>query len=205
MNTEQVSTKKASPEKTGAEPSPRERILAAAAEVALKRGLDSATIAAVCECAGLPASSVYWQFEDRDALFAEVVRSGFATWYRSLPRTWPTTTAEVCRLAVELLDAAPEFLRIGMQLVLDRQERNAPARAIFVEIRAQIVGMLATRILDTLDADRTAKDAEDLARLSMGFADGLLVGAMLTPDWDPEPYLEIFLIAFAGAVPVSGA
>jgi AcrR family transcriptional regulator len=181
----------------------RQRILAAAEDVALERGLDSATIAAVCERAGLPASSIYWHFADRDALFAEVVRTGFAQWFRGLPRVWPASTSEVCRLAVRLLDDAPEFLRIGMQLVLDRQERNAPARSCFVEIRAQIVGMLATRILDTAKNDEEAEAAEDLARLAMAFADGLLVGSMITEDWDPEPYMEIFLVSFAGAEPGS--
>lgn len=179
----------------------RERILAAAAEVALERGLDSATIAAVCRRSGLPASSVYWHFADRDALFAEVVRTGFAQWSRSLPRTWPATTPEVCRLALRLLGDAPEFLRIGTQLVLDRQERNAPARSCFVEIRAQIVGLLTTRVLDTLPTPADAAEAEDMARLTMAFADGLLVGSMITEDWDPEPYVEIFLISFAGAGP----
>lgn len=177
----------------------RTRILSAAAEVALERGLDSATIAAVCRRAGLPASSVYWHFADRDALFAEVVRTGYAHWSRTLPRNWPATTPEVCRLAVRLLGDAPEFLRIGTQLVLDRQERNAPARSCFVEIRAQIIGLLTARILDTLPADAT--EAEDLARLTTAFADGLLVGSMITENWDPEPYLEIFLISFAGAAP----
>jgi AcrR family transcriptional regulator len=171
----------------------RDRILASAAEVALERGLDSATIAAVCERAGLPASSLYWHFTDRDALFAEVVRSGYEGWMRRLPRRWPTSTTEVCRLAVRLLDDAPAFVRIGTQLVLDRQERNLPARACFVEVRAQILGMVTARILDTLDDSADAIDAEDLARLTMGFADGLLVGSMITEDWDPEPYLEIFL------------
>lgn len=178
----------------------RERILAAATEVALERGLDSATIAAVCARAGLPASSVYWHFADRDALFAEVVRTGFAQWSRTLPRTWPATTAEVCRLAVRLLGDAPGFLRIGTQLVLDRQERNALARSCFVEIRAQIVGLLTARILDTLPA-ADAAEAEDLARLTTAFADGLLVGSMIAENWDPEPYLEIFLTSFAGADP----
>lgn len=179
----------------------RERILAAAADVALERGLDSATIAAVCERSGLPASSIYWHFADRDALFADVIRAGFARWHRDLPRVWPTTTAGVCRLAVELLGAAPGFLRIGMQLVLDGQERNALARACFVEIRAQIVGMLATRVLDTATTDEEAGRAEDLARLTMAFADGLLVESMITPGWDQRPFLEIFLVAFAGAQP----
>ena len=177
----------------------RERILTAAAEVALERGLDSATIAAVCERSGLPASSLYWHFADRDALFAEVVRNGYAQWLQPRPRRWPASTAEVCRLAVRLLDDAPEFLRIGMQLVLDRQERNRPARACFLEIRAQVVGMLTARILDTFDDSADASDAEDLARLTMAFADGLLVGSIVADGWEPEPYLDVFLHAVAVA------
>jgi AcrR family transcriptional regulator len=178
----------------------RERILAAAAEVALERGLDRATVSAVCERSGLPASSLYWHFADRDALFAEVVRHYYARWLRALPRRWPTTTAEVCRLAVQLLGDAPELLRIGVHLGLGRQERSLPARASFLEIRAQIVGMLTSRVLETLDDPADATDAEDIARLTMAFADGLLMGSMVAADgWDPEPYLEVFLHSVAPA------
>ena len=64
----------------------RDRIMAAAAELARERGVSGATIAMVCERSGLPVSSVYWYFDDKDQLFAEVIRTSFATWLVSVPR-----------------------------------------------------------------------------------------------------------------------
>ena len=46
----------------------RQRILDAAAEIAGERGYDGTSIALVSERSGLPASSIYWHFEDKDAL-----------------------------------------------------------------------------------------------------------------------------------------
>ena len=46
----------------------RQRILDAALAIAAERGYDGTTVALVCERAGLPASSVYWQFRNKDEL-----------------------------------------------------------------------------------------------------------------------------------------
>lgn len=48
----------------------RQRILYAALEIAVRRGYDGTTIGAVSAATGLPASSLYWHFENKDQLLA---------------------------------------------------------------------------------------------------------------------------------------
>ena len=71
--------------KQGAES--RERILDAALEIAAERGYDGTTIALVCEATGLPASSVYWHFTNKDALLAEVLEHSYTRW--RCRTSWP--------------------------------------------------------------------------------------------------------------------
>src|SRR5271167_4286039 len=57
-----------------------ERILGAAREIASERGYDGTSIALVSERSGLPASSIYWHFEDKDKLVAAIIERSFNRW-----------------------------------------------------------------------------------------------------------------------------
>ena len=58
----------------------RERILDAATEIAAERGYEGTSIALVSGKCGLPASSIYWHFKDKDDLIAAVIERSFASW-----------------------------------------------------------------------------------------------------------------------------
>src|SRR6476660_10499701 len=58
----------------------RERILDAATEIAAERGYEGTSIALVSKKCGLPASSIYWHFKDKDDLIAAVIERSFASW-----------------------------------------------------------------------------------------------------------------------------
>ena len=58
----------------------RERILDAATEIAAERGYEGTSIALVSKKCGLPASSIYWHFTDKDDLIAAVIERSFASW-----------------------------------------------------------------------------------------------------------------------------
>ena len=55
----------------------RERILDAATEIAAERGYEGTSIALVSAKCGLPASSIYWHFKDKDDLMAAVIERSF--------------------------------------------------------------------------------------------------------------------------------
>lgn len=58
----------------------REAFLLAAMEVIMEFGYDGVTIVRVCEKAGLPASSLYWFFKDKDELLATVIGNACRGW-----------------------------------------------------------------------------------------------------------------------------
>ena len=58
----------------------RQRILEAATTIASERGYEGTSIGLVSERSGLPASSIYWHFKDKDALLAAVIEHSFGVW-----------------------------------------------------------------------------------------------------------------------------
>ncbi|WP_205874917.1 TetR/AcrR family transcriptional regulator [Mycobacterium camsae] len=117
----------------------RERILDAATEVATERGYDGTTISLVSKKSGLPPTSIYWHFTDKDDLIAAVIERSFRRWLAELDlqdvtvdRTWLTEFGG--RVAKALLDA-PDFLRLGLMLSLERRPVEPRAREMFLEVR----------------------------------------------------------------------
>ena len=74
----------------------RQRILDAATEVATERGYDGTTISLVSKKSGLPPTSIYWHFTDKDDLIAAVIERSYQRWLAALelpggrgrPRRW---------------------------------------------------------------------------------------------------------------------
>src|SRR4029079_8344566 len=64
-----------------------ERMLDAATEVATERGYDGTTISLVSKKSGLPPTSIYWHFTDKDDLIAAVIERSFSRWLAALD--WP--------------------------------------------------------------------------------------------------------------------
>src|SRR6476661_5912362 len=61
----------------------RERILDAATEIAAERGYEGSSIALVSAKCGLPASSIYWHFKNKDDLIAAVIERSFSDWLKA--------------------------------------------------------------------------------------------------------------------------
>ena len=172
--------------------------MAAAAELARERGVSGATIAMVCERSGLPVSSVYWYFDDKDQLFAEVIRTSFATWLVSVPR-WDvsadTTIASgltrVLGESVRTFADMPSFLRIGMQVLLETGEQHQKTRQAYIDVREQTRRMMTAWMTALLPDDVSGAVAEDLASLVIAMSDGMSVGSQIYPDWHPDEYVQL--------------
>lgn len=187
-----------------------DRILKAAAELAKTRGVAGATIATMCRRSGLPVSSVYWHFEDKDGLFAEVIQRSFADWLVSVPQ-WSaeegTTLGDGFRrflgTSYQNLGAVPDFMRVGMQVLLEKGDKYAKTRRAFLESRLQVQRMVSAwmrRVEPTASADR----ADDVATLVVAFADGLAVGSQVYSDWDSEEYVDLMSGVLACLPPEEG-
>ncbi|MEU3616955.1 TetR/AcrR family transcriptional regulator [Streptomyces sp. NPDC006872] len=165
----------------------RQRILDATVEIAGERGYEGTSIAAVSAKCGLPASSIYWHFKDKDDLIAAVIERSFETWLVAveLPVEASGTplervTAMAGNLAKSLVDA-PDFLRLGLMLALERRPTETRGRTVYLQVRAvaaQRIGEVIRTLLPTLD--ETA--VQTLTTYTVAGADGLFVQREINGD-----------------------
>ncbi|MFE9106624.1 TetR/AcrR family transcriptional regulator [Actinomadura geliboluensis] len=172
----------------------RQRILDATVEIAAERGYEGTSIALVSERSGLPRSSIYWHFRDKDDLLAAVIERSYHLWRDRLfaaasarmlgPDRAAGLREAFAALAASLLDQ-PEFLRLGMMLTLERRPVEAKARQLFLDIRAEVLDFAVNEFLPlvagTSDAERRA-GARRLAEFTLAAADGLFMAYQLAPD-----------------------
>ena len=163
----------------------RERILDAATAIASERGYEGTSIALVSAKCGLPASSIYWHFKDKDDLIAAVIERSFADWLKA----WqvPDEGAPLDRLsrfamqvATALLDS-PDFIRLGLMLALERRPVEPRARAMFLQARAQTYEGLAETIHGFIP-ELTDAQVHQLATYAIAGADGLFIAKELGGD-----------------------
>lgn len=180
----------------------RRRILEATFELAQELGYQGTSISKVVERSGLPASSVYWHFADKDTLFAAMIHHSFEQWAANLPK-WTPPAKDVSRrdeLAARIRSAMasiasnPEFWRLGLILSLQRQPGELQARGLFKKIRQRVIANMADfwrQVLPT-SYKRRALDLPDLlARFTMATADGLFVSAQIDSNLDYKRFADL--------------
>lgn len=170
----------------------RARILDATIEIASERGYEGTTISLVRERSGLPASSIYWHFASKDELFTAVIQRSFDEWISSMQRLQDTThgVAATMRGQAEALLASPEFLRLGLMLSLERRPKEAQAKALFLQVRAETLAAIERVYTAALDASCRPDPnlARRLARLAMATADGLFIASQV--DQTAEQFID---------------
>ena len=163
----------------------RTRILDAATEIASERGYEGTSIGLVSTKCGLPASSIYWHFKDKDDLIAAVIERSFAQWLSAWQMPVEGTPRErlvglAQQVAKALLDS-PDFLRLGLMLALERRPVEPRARAMFIAVRAQAFDMLATAIRQ-LTPGLTDAQVDQLATYGIAGADGAFLAKEIGGD-----------------------
>ena len=183
----------------------RQRILDAAAEIAGERGYEGTSISLVSERSGLPASSIYWHFKDKDELIAAVIDRSFGQWGATLERPVSVpdgaTGEEVFRAGLrrtgQALAAFPDFLRLGLMLILERRPDEPTARARFIETR-RATSARVTELYRLSFADLSDAAVGELVTLTMALADGLFVASELGEVALDEAF-ELMATAVLGA------
>jgi AcrR family transcriptional regulator len=163
----------------------RERILDAATEISAERGYEGTSIALVSAKCGLPASSIYWHFKDKDDLIAAVIERSFGTWLSAwqVPEEGTAQGRAVsvaAQVAKALLDS-PDFIRLGLMLALERRPVEPRARAMFIQARAQAFYQL-TQTIRVLTPELSDADVNQLATYALAAADGLFIAKEIGGD-----------------------
>jgi AcrR family transcriptional regulator len=165
----------------------RRRILDAAAAIAGERGYEGTSIATVSARSGLPASSIYWHFQDKDALIAAVIERSFDRWLAAMSLPGPEAgsprermTAMAIALAKALLEA-PDFLRLGLMLALERRPTEPTARAKFLQVR-RVAGQHLTEAIRALTPELSEASVQRLSTYAVAGADGLFIAHEIGGD-----------------------
>lgn len=166
----------------------RLRILQATVALAAERGYDGTSISLVTEATGLPASSVYWHFKNKDQLLAESLEYSYRLWRESAP-AWSDREDEDAvdldarihsrlQRAAAAITQSPEFWRLGLMLALERRVVEPAARRRFLEVRHETRVGIAQWWREALAP--TGRFEEDtimrLARFQLSIMDGFYVG-----------------------------
>ncbi|BBC37853.1 TetR family transcriptional regulator [Streptomyces graminofaciens] len=178
---------------------PREELLAVAAELFTTRGYAATTTRTVAERAGMRQASMYHYVSGKEELLAELLESTVTpslAYARELlaqdtvpaeRRLW-----ELCRADVELLCGGPHNLG-GLYLLPEvRTERFAGFHAVRTELKDAYRQLLA----GTAAGGALAKSELDL-RTDLVF--GLIEGVILVRRSDPERPVSVFAEATADA------
>ena len=163
----------------------RERILEAATEIAAERGYEGTSIGLVSKKCGLPASSIYWHFKDKDDLIAAVIERSFGSWLSAwqIPESGAAEERFVgvgVQTAKALLDS-PDFIRLGLMLALERRPVEPRARTMFIQVRGQAFQQLGGNFRDVMPG-LTDAEVQQLATYAMAGADGLFIAKEIGGD-----------------------
>jgi AcrR family transcriptional regulator len=184
----------------------RLRLLRAAGEVAAESGYEGASISRICATAGLPASSLYWHFTDKDDLLAAVVEHSYDEWYAAQPAwavpepgtSWNAELRSHLASSLGSLVERPIFLRLGYLLLLLRREDPPAARARFVAVRQR--ARRATGDWFAAASPAFAELAGPTSLALMALSDGLFFSNQLdTPGWDSAVFGDLVTRVFAAA------
>lgn len=167
----------------------QQKILEAATEIAVERGYEGTSIGLVSERSGLPASSIYWHFKDKDALLAAVIEHSFEAWLVNAGGMAPDADegtvddqldAMLARTAQALRDSS-DFLRLGLMLILERRAEEPTARRRFLAVRTEALDRTIAsfgRLFPHLDAAALRQ----LGTFAMAAADGLFIAQEIDGD-----------------------
>lgn len=179
-------------------------MLDAAAEIAGERGYEGTSINLISERSGVPPSSIYWHFKDKDELIAEVIERSYQRWVAaSTPHPMGAGIAEdheVFMSEMQRVGAAiadfPDFLRLGIMLILERRPDELSARRKFVEVRRATLASTAKGYAEQFP-ELDAADISQLTMLTLALADGLFV-AQEAGDSDMRRSFDLLATAVLG-------
>lgn len=159
----------------------RRQILDAAAQIASDCGYQGTSISEVSKRSGLPKSSIYWHFENKEDLFIAVINDSYERWRNELVASQARADGNDGRHFENLyasLGQFPDFIRLGLIMTLERvPEAGHAARQRFLEIRQESLEDLRVALLRDYP-DLGGPQAKALAAMTLSQLDGSFVAAM---------------------------
>ena len=163
----------------------RERVLDAAAKLISTHGYAATSITKISKASGTNSASIYWAFENKEALFAAVMERAAQAFFEEvggLPSgsdPWQAIAA-----LAEVFERRPEFLRLLLVLSLERREGDPAVLEAARRVRSRAAEVLATTYRSAFAFDNPNQQqrvSNELARLSLMLFDGAFIARQIEP------------------------
>jgi AcrR family transcriptional regulator len=184
----------------------REAVLDAAEGLMAEHGYDAATVAALVDEAGVPASSIYHYFGSKEGVLLAVMQRGAERFFELLPDLDRPlgSQAEHLQALVDTVAATlernPDFLRI--LVVMATQPVNAEegeVHRVVNRVREMALERLRDQMQVVFGLDSATADADQLARFALAAFDGAFVACQANPQLSLGRLLEPLPSALIGA------
>ncbi len=184
----------------------RERILDAAEALMAERGYAGTSISAICKESGLPASSVYWHFSNKEGLLEAVLERGSNRMLDEMAEAHaaPGTPRErlhnLLQRAAAVFEAQPqEFRRLDLLITLERSGSDDDWRKAIDQFHARLRAMIEEALFEVyreMDEQVAREIAAEGARFAQTLGSGATLEAIRNPDeFDPSQMIEHFELA----------
>ncbi|MBO0841581.1 MAG: TetR/AcrR family transcriptional regulator [Nocardioides sp.] len=175
----------------------REIILEAALRLAGERGYVGTTMALVKRATGLPASSLYWHFPNKDELLAEALEHGHDAWH--LKPRWEKAPTQadlrdgllqnLRRTTSDTVGDAPGFWRMGLLVAIESGPTVGDApRERFRKIRGEVLQQFWHWW--SMAVSLPPRKVDLLARLTLAALDGLFIHVQASGYAGIDPLLQ---------------
>lgn len=190
----------------------RDAILRATLEIAATSGYDGTTVAKVVERTGLPASSIYWHFGNKEKLLAATLEYSYRQWRPTAP-TWVrreepddlrTRIEQRFQRAAQSLVDTPQFWQLGLLLTLQKRVKEPEARRRYLEVRRDTEDVMADWWTEVLlpeafpDEQARIAAARRVARTHMVLMDGLFIHVRSSSAKDVRRLTSLVAAGWAG-------
>ncbi len=183
----------------------RDRILDAAEGLLADRGFAGTSISAICKASQLPASSLYWYFENKADLAAAVVERASKRWLDAMRAAQPDEDAGaeelvawVSKSVQEMGERLPFFIRLRLILILELGHRDEKILARLQKGRDDVRDLIQeslTRVYAAAGLPVESLPMEELAQLMLAFSDGAFMSRLFDPAAiDPKSLPEDLVV-----------
>jgi AcrR family transcriptional regulator len=167
----------------------RELVLDAAQSLMSEHGYEAATVAALVERAGIPASSIYHYFGSKEGVLLAVMERGAERFFAELPIPDRRVGSRLEHLRALVQTSAatltrhPDFLRI--LVVMAAQPLGAGEGEVHVVVN-RVRELALVRLRDQMGivfgVDPRSDAADELARFALAAFDGAFIAQQSQPD-----------------------
>jgi AcrR family transcriptional regulator len=167
----------------------REAVLDAAERLMAEQGYEAASVAAIVQRAGIPASSIYHYFGSKEGVLLAVMERGASRFFAALPAVQERAGSQLEHLRLVFgavaatLERHPDFLRL--LVVMAAQPMNAgegEVHRVVNRVREQALVLGRGQMQIAFGVDPAGEVADHLARFALAAVDGAFVAFQSEPD-----------------------